>query len=231
MSFLDVFDYQLVYRNGDQRGEVIHIEEGKTLLGRSSKCQIHLPTPDISRQHCVLVRTKTQLFVYDLESRNGTKVNRQAIERKKAVELRHRDKLQVGRWKFRFLIKDALSGESIRAENNTAKNDTAKNTDIVQSQSPKNVLNELDAIAEALDISSDEITDNKSAVRDPKTSAPKPTGSKSKTDKPDGPEPKRPPIDPKIKRAPIGLPDSARLQGPSDPRTAADQTLRKLFGG
>ncbi|EMI44391.1 FHA domain-containing protein [Rhodopirellula sp. SWK7] len=227
MSFLDVFDYQLVYRNGDQRGEVIHIEEGKTLLGRSSKCQIHLPTPDISRQHCVLVRTETQLFVYDLDSRNGTKVNRQAIESQRPVELRHRDKLQVGRWKFRFLIKDALSGESIRAEN-----DTAKNTDVAQSQSqsPKNVLNELDAIAEALDISSDEITDNQSAVRDPQTTAPKPTDSKSKTVKPDGPEPKRIPIDPKIKRAPIGLPNNARLQGPSDPRTAADQTLRKLFG-
>ncbi|MFG0289458.1 MAG: FHA domain-containing protein [Rhodopirellula sp. JB044] len=219
MSFLDVFDYQLVHRNGDQRGEVIHIEEGKTLLGRSEKCQIHLPTPDISRQHCVFIRTKTQLFVYDLESRNGTKVNREPIESKKPIELRHRDKVQVGRWKFRFLIKDALSGESIPVETVTDQKSKAK--------TPKNVLSELDAIAEALDISNDEITKTSSTPRDLRTETKTPPEPKADEETP---APEKPVFDPKAKRQPIGLPESAKRKCAADPRTAADQTLRKLFG-
>ncbi|EMI52618.1 FHA domain-containing protein [Rhodopirellula sallentina] len=234
MSFLDVFDYQLVHRNGDERGEVIHIEEGKTVIGRSEKCHVHLASPDVSRQHCVLVRTKTQLFVYDLSSRNGTKVNRQRIASKKPVELRHRDKLQIGRWKFRFLVKDALSGESIP--------DEPKVVDDAKASAPRTVLNELDAIAEALDLPSGEITETKSIPRDFPSEANNAAPSAAKPEKPNKPqlneaspapekaEPEQPAFDPTKKRQPISLPASARLSGASDPRTAADQTLRKLFG-
>ncbi|MCM2369747.1 FHA domain-containing protein [Aporhodopirellula aestuarii] len=218
MSFLNVFDYQLVYRNGDMRGEAIHIEQGKNLLGRSSHCHIQLDTPDVSRQHCVLVRSGSRMYVYDLGSRNGTRINRKLVETKTAVELRHGDKLTIGRWKFRFLVKDALSGKSVHSA------PVESNTNVAPT--PTRVLNELDAIAEALEISADEFTDTQSAIRvpprqtldaasQPKTSAP----SKSKL----------PPIDPRAKRSPIGLPDHARPQGPSDPRAAADETLRKMF--
>lgn len=98
--------FQLKYRNGPQRGQRLSLAWGKQpsiLMGRSRKATVHLPTPDISRQHCQLTCEEERVWIQDLGSRAGTYVNREKIGTESATPLNHRDKIQIGKWKFRFL--------------------------------------------------------------------------------------------------------------------------------
>ena len=53
-----------------------------TLVGRTGgECDIALEHPSISKLHCAIARTDGLLFVRDLGSTNGTKVNGQRVTR------------------------------------------------------------------------------------------------------------------------------------------------------
>lgn len=53
-----------------------------TLVGRKGgECDIALEHPSISKLHCAIARTDGLLFVRDLGSTNGTKVNGQRVTR------------------------------------------------------------------------------------------------------------------------------------------------------
>lgn len=70
---------QLVPVNG---GEPITIDKDITVVGRQSEhCDIVLTRKSISKIHCVIAKTDGLLFVRDLDSTNGTKVNGQRIIR------------------------------------------------------------------------------------------------------------------------------------------------------
>ena len=232
MAIPELIEYRLVYRNGDQRGETLQLQAGETLIGRHERSDLRLNTPDISRRHGVLLLTPNGLFVCDLSSRNGIRINRERIESAKPVELRHRDKLQVGRWKFRVLIKDALSGASIKVDPKTKRKPGT--------MPPAEVLHELDRIAEELD---EEDTVSVEPVRSSKK---KPTPAKriEQLIEPPAPTPSpvpaanakeplpvtKPKFDPKAKREPAKLPDHLRHKLAADSSKAADQALRKMFG-
>lgn len=98
--------FQLKYRNGPQRGQRLTLaweKQPSVLMGRSRSATVHLPTPDISRQHCQLTCEEERVWIQDLGSRAGTYVNREKIGTESATPLNHRDKIQLGKWKFRFL--------------------------------------------------------------------------------------------------------------------------------
>jgi pSer/pThr/pTyr-binding forkhead associated (FHA) protein len=70
---------QLVPVNG---GPPITIDKDVTVVGRMSEhCDLVLERKSISKMHCVIARTDGLLFVRDLASTNGTKVNGQRIVR------------------------------------------------------------------------------------------------------------------------------------------------------
>jgi pSer/pThr/pTyr-binding forkhead associated (FHA) protein len=70
---------QLVPLNG---GEPITIDKDVTVVGRQSEhCDIVLDRKSISKIHCIIAKTDGLLFVRDLDSTNGTKVNGQRIIR------------------------------------------------------------------------------------------------------------------------------------------------------
>src|SRR5690606_31497194 len=52
---------------------------GETLLGRSPYCSIVLNDNLVSRQHAVVHVTRDGLYIEDLGSRNGTRVNRALV--------------------------------------------------------------------------------------------------------------------------------------------------------
>ena len=63
-------------------GEPITIEKDITVVGRQAEhCDIVLSRKSVSKIHCVIARTDGLLFVRDLDSTNGTKVNGQRIIR------------------------------------------------------------------------------------------------------------------------------------------------------
>jgi len=64
---------QLIPRNG---GPPITLHSDITVVGRSSKlCDLVINHTSVSKQHCVLVKTDGLLYLRDLASTNGTRVN------------------------------------------------------------------------------------------------------------------------------------------------------------
>jgi pSer/pThr/pTyr-binding forkhead associated (FHA) protein len=63
-------------------GRPIQITRDVTLVGRQDDlCDICLETTSVSKMHCLIVRTDGLLFIRDLGSTNGTKVNGQRVVR------------------------------------------------------------------------------------------------------------------------------------------------------
>lgn len=63
-------------------GRAISITRDVTLVGRQKElCDIVIDRSSISKLHCLLVRTDGLLFLRDLGSTNGTKVNGQRVIR------------------------------------------------------------------------------------------------------------------------------------------------------
>lgn len=65
-----------------QGGPPITLQSAITIVGRSAKlCDLVIDHTSISKQHCVLVKTDGLLYLRDLASTNGTRVNGQRVVR------------------------------------------------------------------------------------------------------------------------------------------------------
>lgn len=70
---------QLIPQRG---GPPVTLQNAVTIVGRSSKlCDLVIDHTSISKQHCVLVKTDGLLYLRDLASTNGTRVNGQRVIR------------------------------------------------------------------------------------------------------------------------------------------------------
>jgi pSer/pThr/pTyr-binding forkhead associated (FHA) protein len=99
-------------RNTMERRSHWRMKERLSLVGRAADCHPTLSDPSVSLFHCSLVLTPTGLWVVDLASRLGTKVNGNAV---RYARLSDGDELQVGR--FRLLLDDGTTSDPVhRAE-------------------------------------------------------------------------------------------------------------------
>ena len=63
-------------------GRTIHLKRDITLVGRKrGVCDVFLERSSVSKLHCLIVKTDGLLFIRDLGSTNGTKVNGQRVTR------------------------------------------------------------------------------------------------------------------------------------------------------
>ncbi len=83
---------------GLQPGQVFPLGEC-SILGRQPDCDIVLEAGAVSRQHARIVRSGSDYFVEDLNSRNGTFVNGTRVERQKLAE---NDELRICDLVFAF---------------------------------------------------------------------------------------------------------------------------------
>ncbi len=64
-------------------GDPIPLTKQRLLIGRRGECDIALQFKNVSSQHCRLTLEQGYWFLRDLNSRNGTKVSKQTIIRKR----------------------------------------------------------------------------------------------------------------------------------------------------
>ena len=82
----------------------------KVAIGRSSRNDIILPDPTVSKRHALVGRVKGQTVVKDLDSRNGTFLNGKAIRK---AGLYSGDALQVGNATLRFFQEEKRSKANV----------------------------------------------------------------------------------------------------------------------
>jgi pSer/pThr/pTyr-binding forkhead associated (FHA) protein len=89
----------LVGRDGTQRE--IPLKKARLVVGRQADCQLRLPDPGVSRQHCEIQLDGGRPLIKDLGSSNGTYVNRRRVSQ---TELSAGDILSIGPFVFLFRI-------------------------------------------------------------------------------------------------------------------------------
>jgi two-component system cell cycle response regulator len=98
---------------GAASGQMYKLPRGNTVLGRAPNAEVRLVDDGVSRHHARLRLETDQLWLEDLESRNGTFVNGLKIDQ--PTVLREGDKIQVGRTTvLRFAFHDTMD-ESFHA--------------------------------------------------------------------------------------------------------------------
>jgi serine phosphatase RsbU (regulator of sigma subunit)/pSer/pThr/pTyr-binding forkhead associated (FHA) protein len=78
---------------GQNPGQRVTLDADKVVLGRDPECQVVIPMNSVSRKHAHIVRQAGKYFIEDLQSRNGTYVNHQAISQK--TPLKNNDRIRI----------------------------------------------------------------------------------------------------------------------------------------
>jgi two-component system cell cycle response regulator len=96
----------LVVLAGESVGRTFRIEREDTVIGRSEDAPVRLHDEGVSRRHARIVRVGNDVWLEDLESANGTRVNGDSVVRQRLFD---GDKIDLGgRTVLRFAHSDAL---------------------------------------------------------------------------------------------------------------------------
>lgn len=72
------------------------LSRGMTLMGRRGDCDLRIPLPVVSREHCQLRRNENSIMLRDLGSRGGTFVNGKRLDHNKEIPVRAGDYIRIG---------------------------------------------------------------------------------------------------------------------------------------
>lgn len=96
----------------DGTSQEIHLRKPRVVVGRESDCELRIPLPSVSRQHCEFILDNGKVTVRDLGSSNGTYVNKQRVEE---AELSAGDLIAVGPAVFALILNGEPSGLDMKA--------------------------------------------------------------------------------------------------------------------
>jgi pSer/pThr/pTyr-binding forkhead associated (FHA) protein len=102
-------DVKLVIEQGKTRTKALHLRKEEGLVGRVKGCDFRIPSPEVSRRHCVLRVRDGYVTVEDLKSSNGTHLNGELVEGEQVV--RPGDRLRIG--PITFIVEYQLTPEAI----------------------------------------------------------------------------------------------------------------------
>lgn len=98
---------------GQTPGQIFALDRESSVLGRHPDCDIVLDVQAVSRQHARIVRAGSDFFVEDMESRNGTFVNGEKIDKRRL--LRDNDRVKICNLLFTFRLYPPGLSDSSRA--------------------------------------------------------------------------------------------------------------------
>jgi hypothetical protein len=90
----------LIRSGGGREGETIDLDLDVLTIGRSPHSDLFLDDVTVSRHHARVLRDEGGFWVEDLNSLNGTYVNRKRIEQQRLLD---GDELQIGKFKLAFV--------------------------------------------------------------------------------------------------------------------------------
>lgn len=90
----------LIRSGGGREGETIDLDVDVLTIGRSPHSDLFLDDVTVSRHHARVLRDEGGFWVEDLNSLNGTYVNRKRIEQQRLFD---GDELQIGKFKLAFV--------------------------------------------------------------------------------------------------------------------------------
>jgi transcriptional regulator with AAA-type ATPase domain len=90
----------LQFREGDRLLFMHQLQPGRTMIGRSDRCDVALPSDSVSRTHCILERRTEGWWIQD-RSRHGTMVNGETVRRSLLAD---GDDLVLGIYTARFSL-------------------------------------------------------------------------------------------------------------------------------
>ncbi len=90
----------LIRAGGGREGEEISLDSDLLTIGRNPESHLFLDDVTVSRHHARIIRDATGFVVEDLNSLNGTYVNRRRVERQ---HLSDGDEVQIGKFKLAYL--------------------------------------------------------------------------------------------------------------------------------
>lgn len=81
----------------------VNLGDGRTSFGRLADNHVQLPSDRVSRRHAEVFREGAQWFVVDLDSSNGTLLNRRRLAPSRREPLQNQDLLQIADFRFLFV--------------------------------------------------------------------------------------------------------------------------------
>jgi len=99
---------KLCVLKGPSEGKEITIPVSKFFIGRGEDCHLRPKSDAISRHHCAIIITDSQIAIRDFGSKNGTFVNDQRVEN--IAILNNGDKIVVGPLSFKLVLDHSLGG-------------------------------------------------------------------------------------------------------------------------
>ena len=102
--------YTLQFTEGGKE-KTVDIQDAELLIGRAPDCGLVLAQPGISRHHCKITQENGAVFIEDLNSKNGTRVNNIYI---KKTELNPGDSIIVAEFFVQFQPKGGWRQHRIR---------------------------------------------------------------------------------------------------------------------
>jgi len=96
-------EVKLKVLTGKNSGKAINVPVKRFLIGRADDCHLRPKSDAISRNHCAILVSDDEAVVRDLNSRNGTFLNGEAVEGDHVLVTG--DVLKVGKIEFELIVK------------------------------------------------------------------------------------------------------------------------------
>jgi len=91
----------VVVLDGNDKGRDFHVRDGQNLMGSDPTCNIVISNPTVSGKHASLRSQDGKFFLTDLDSTNGTYLNRQE-KRIAREEIKDNDYIRLGEVTLKF---------------------------------------------------------------------------------------------------------------------------------
>jgi len=111
--------WELRVKHGDERVRRFRLLGGTVSIGRSTDCDVVLPSASVSRQHAKLEAHNSMFSITDLGSRNGVEVNGVRIEQQSPEAISPGDHILVADYVLMIMEADVNDEESTKGQGPT----------------------------------------------------------------------------------------------------------------